>query len=115
MAKTDRHSKDAWWKIREIWRKNSKEWEVRKDLVVTALGPTRCVRLRVGEWSFNKMRANARDHKPEPKITERNVGTMRELALAIWAACDFVEEVNPEWAKDLGEPLAPENFETSDE
>lgn len=43
--------------------------------------------------------------------TERNVATMRELALALWAACDFVERSNPGWASHVCELDPPESFE----
>jgi hypothetical protein len=85
---------DAWKQMHDLQDRYTREWEVRSDLEVTALGTERSVRLRVGDWSFNKMKA----FTPEPQITDRNVGTMRELAAALNAACDFVEQANPKWA-----------------
>lgn len=72
---------DVWKQVHDLWKAYSRKWKVRSDLVVTALGPDRTVRLQVGS-------ADVR----------RNVNTMRELAAALLAACDFVEMANPRWA-----------------
>lgn len=72
---------DAWKQLDDLQRKYTQEIEVRRDLVVTALGTERGVRLTLGARS-----------------TQRNVSTMRELAQALLEACAFVEDANPEWA-----------------
>lgn len=86
---------DAWKQMHDLQKRFTKEWEIRYDLEVTALAHRRCVRLRVGEYSLPSA-----DSRPRPQlaITERNISTMRELAGALLAACDFVEQSNPKWA-----------------
>lgn len=93
---------DAWKQAREIAIRYTQEREVRRDLVVTALGTERAVRLRVGDRSYNSIKPNPKDHTEEPRITTRNVETMRDLAHAILEACDFVESVNPTWSELSG-------------
>ncbi len=89
-------TKDAWKQVSDLWAKFSKRWEIRNDLKVTALGPDRAVRLEVGISSkMDPRRLVGGGHA----VTTRNVITMRELGEALIAACDFVDEVNPEWAK----------------
>ncbi len=95
---------DAWKQAFDLNKRFTQTWEVRSDLEVTALGTKRNVRLRVGDWSFNAMKQDPRDYTAEPQITDRNVSTMRELANAILAACDFVDQANPKWA---GNPVPP--------
>lgn len=89
---------DAWKQLSDLRDRFTRTWEIRSDIEVTALAHNRNVRLRLGKWSFNKMKSDPRDFTPEPQITDRNVGTMRELAEALLAACDFVEKSNPSWA-----------------
>jgi hypothetical protein len=88
---------DAWKRVHDLYAETCQEWEVRHDLKVTALGPERGVRLTIV-----KDRPGATSsHEPKMHVDtgKRNVSTMRELAQAILDACDFVEAVNPEWAK----------------
>jgi hypothetical protein len=86
---------DAWKELDNVIARNTTQCYVRQDILVTAHGCDRGVRVSVRI-------------EPEPGSSlkmarwtdtgSRNVHTMRELAKAINAACDFVEMVNPEWA-----------------
>jgi hypothetical protein len=87
-------TKDAWEQLHDLWEENSKEWKVRPDLKVFARGPDRGVELRVGTSKRKVMDQTFWNFY----TTDRNVGTMRELAQALLDACDFVDAVNPEWA-----------------
>ena len=94
------YADDAWRKSDVVFRENTKEWKVRADLRVEALGTERSVRL-----TMIKERPGARSSL-EPKqhhFTERNLLTMRELAQALLDACDYVESVNPCWAQKAEE------------
>jgi hypothetical protein len=95
-------SKDAWKQEHDLHEKFTKEWDVRPDLSVVALACDRTVRfdLRYSDDGPLKM---GRWHS-----TQRNVGTMRELANALLDACDFVEASNPKWTARKGEPDAIE-------
>ena len=77
-------SKDAWekmcvleTKIEDLIEKYKRTWEMRSDLDVIADGCGRHVLL------------NGSQH---------NVSTIRELIVVLNDACDFVENVNPQWA-----------------
>lgn len=91
--------KDAWAQLDDLLKQYTKRWEVRPDLAVLAHATKYCVELRMGEPRNN-------DHDdPLSKIgryrwhvTNRNVGTMKELAQALLKACEFVEESNQKWA-----------------
>ena len=86
-------SGDAWQQRADLLDRFHEEWNVRHDLRVEALACDRGVRLGL---------AYPRTGDPfdmrEWHTTQRNVGTMRELAQALLAACDFVDAANPEWA-----------------
>lgn len=89
--------KDAWLQHDELLNKYTMEWEVRDDLHVVALACDRTVRFDLrhappkDEWGMGSWYS-----------TQRNVGTMRELAAAIIEACDFVDASNPQWAMKAG-------------
>lgn len=83
--------KDAWKQMDDLWRKFRKEWVVRNDLKVCADACDRSVTLVVG-------RQPAINGARSVHLSPRNVGTMREFATAILAACDFVDASNPKWA-----------------
>lgn len=98
---TTPNEEDAWAQIDAISRKYTKEWLPRKDLRVRALGTERCVELGLGEMNDKfQMGQDMMDFH----ITQRNVGTMRELAATLIEACDFVEQANPKWATGLSGP-----------
>lgn len=94
---------DAWEQVYDITRANTRRWEVRPDIEVTALGVDRSVQLRLGTDS-GKLNASGVAKDPI-KVTKRNVGTMRELAAVLLAACDFVDFANPQWASHEHPPL----------
>lgn len=85
---------DAWKQHLDLLDTFTQSAEVRKDLRVTAHATDRAVELIVYYPSTGKRFEMPRYHTTGP----RNVGTMRELANAILAACDFVDESNPTWA-----------------
>lgn len=85
---------DAWEQVHNIWQEFCQTWEVRPYLLIDALGPDRHVQLRVGKRRDDDALGGAWRYTS----TTHNVGTMRELALALWAACDFVDAANPKWA-----------------
>lgn len=91
---------DAWKQHLDLLERFTHEIEVRPDLTVTGLAWDRCVRFTLSKDNPNH------DPKYGPKgaikyhSTTRNVGTMRELALALLAACDFVDANNPVWASN---------------
>lgn len=90
--------KDAWRQHDELLDRFTKEWEVRPDLVVTAYACDRSVQFSLIEIDPTKDRFDLqREHH---HTTQRSVSTMQELAEALLAACDFVEESNPTWAED---------------
>lgn len=93
--------KDAWLQEHELHERFSKEWSVRPDLEVTALACGRAVRFTLIESDPSVDRLDKR-HK-EYHSTTRSVATMRELAEALLAACDFVEHSNPRWAERIPE------------
>jgi hypothetical protein len=74
---------DSWEKADAVRRLSTKTYEIRHDIRVEAHGVERGVRVIL---------------KGDVDTGPRNVSTMRELALAILDACDFVEEKNPRWA-----------------
>ena len=84
---------DAWEQADVLRRRFTKEWLVRADLRVRALGTERCVEFGLGDTHDGLNRFRMRF-----ETTRRNVGTMREVAAALIAACDFVDEANPQWA-----------------
>lgn len=103
---------DAWKAVADLWRQHSKRWEVRHDLTVDALGPNRNVRIGIGTGRPHPKFSNGPDDPlmEEFTYTTRNIGTMREFADCIHAACDAVEESNPDWASDLDSHDPPDVF-----
>lgn len=85
---------DAWRQQHELLEKFTTMVDVRADLRVTALACERTVRFSLG----CPPNEHGRRHWHE---TQRNVGTMRELAKALNEACDFVEMSNPVWAEHI--------------
>src|SRR5258708_6177238 len=85
--------KDAWRQEYELLGRFTKEWEVRHDLRVVGLACERTVRLDVAFGENPKF-----SMMPNWHYNQRNVSTMRELANALLAACDFVDQSNPVWA-----------------
>jgi NADPH-dependent 7-cyano-7-deazaguanine reductase QueF len=55
------------------------------------------VKFTLIETDYTKDRLDPR--REQYHTTQRNVTTMRELAAAILATCDFVEHCNPAWAE----------------
>jgi hypothetical protein len=106
--------KDAWKQLSDLYDKYTKTWFVRNDLRVRALATQRAVEFALGEY---KEHPKFQTHMWQfPHVTTRNVNTMRELALTLWAACDFVDASNPTWASfpehDNLDPV--ESFESPD-
>jgi hypothetical protein len=100
--------KDAWKQKDDLIKKYTKEWQVRPDLLVTALAWDRGVQLEVGKFESPKLSPRGKPYRrPNYAITNRNVTTMRELAQALLDACDFVIESNPEWASKSGPEEIP--------
>jgi hypothetical protein len=96
--------KDAWKKHDNLWKRFRKETEIRKDIIVVANGIERGVHLQVGEYDENQEQILDRPGKASGGYRyndtgPRNISTMREVALALLEACDFVEESNPTWAR----------------
>lgn len=89
---------DAWEQVHRLWEEYTKDWQVRPDLKVTALGTDRTVRLAVGRDPMYSLDPHPNPVERQFAVTDRNVNTMRELAEALLAACDFVDAANPEWA-----------------
>jgi hypothetical protein len=85
---------DAWKIAHDLRHANTKEWEVRPDLKVTARGLDRLVDLAVG----NERHPSFSDISWPIHVRTANVITMRELAYALLDAADYVEECNPSWA-----------------
>lgn len=103
---------DAWKQHHVLLEKFTREWDVRHDLSVTAHGCDRCVEIGL---AYPKRDASDKLEMVQWHTTKRNVHTMRELATAIVAACDFVDESNPVWASH-GLPLTPvESMVASDD
>jgi hypothetical protein len=103
---------DAWRQLYELRRKYTKTWELRRDITIYAHALDRSVELV--KWG------DPIDGELSPRrcasLGKRNVNTMRELALILWAAADFVDESNPTWAAcpghdDIENPIA---FELED-
>ena len=86
MSKTD----DAWKQLHKLLEKFTRNWEVRKDIEVVARACDRGVELIL--WD------HAGERACQLSTGKRNVSTMRELAAALTAACDFVDASNPIWA-----------------
>lgn len=84
---------DAWKQFLDMCDNFTMKVEIRKDLEVTALAHQRGVKL-----AFKEPHPHMHGIWTEKESTQRNVGTMRELAEALLAACDFVDKHNPEWA-----------------
>jgi hypothetical protein len=91
---------DAWKQLDDLQRKYTKEVEVRSDLVVTALGLERGVRVTLIQTNYGQDPLHKRRHQYHS--TQRNVSTMREFAQALLDACDFVDSANPGWASQSG-------------
>ncbi len=88
----DRYANDAWKKYCDLCDEYSTYTEVRPDIHVRAIAYNRGVELIVFDGVIPLNRSFQSTGK-------RNISTMRELAKALNDACDFVEESNPEWAK----------------
>jgi hypothetical protein len=95
-------TKDAWLQLHELMEKFTEQWEVRRDINVTAWATHRTVELTLTREIPGMSAPNNKDWYSTGK---RNVGTMRELAEAIIAACDYVEECNPMWASISDDPM----------
>jgi hypothetical protein len=98
---------DAWKRMYELLKDNSTETDVRPDIKVEALGCDRAVRLSLRYYKGDDPMSLANEKWADTGL--RNVSTMRELANALLAACDFVDSVNPEWAaghQEIGKPPA---------
>lgn len=87
---------DAWQQLDDLQEKYTREVDVRHDLLVTALGLERGVKLTLMETNYNKAPLDKDRYRYHS--TQRNVSTMRELAQALLDACDFVDQSNPVWA-----------------
>ena len=81
----DRDANDAWKLYDDLVESLTKVISPRGDIEVHAQGWDRSVQLVLKDFLG----------KPH------NVGTMRLLAECLIEACDYVESVNPEWAKSL--------------
>ena len=105
MADTDflPEGNDAWKQHYVLLEQFTREWDVRPDLGVTAHGCDRCVELSL---AYPKHDESNTLEMVQWHTTKRNVSTMRELAAAIVAACDFVDESNPVWAEHHS-PMLP--------
>lgn len=90
-AQEEREEADAWQQYADLHERFTLANEVRPDLRVVALACQRGVRLELAEFREDGERVWSTSGK-------RNVATMRELAAALIAACDFVDAANPEWA-----------------
>jgi hypothetical protein len=88
--------KDAWKQYYDLLKTFTRRTEVRSDIEVIAHATDRSVELIL--WDERKNDLSFTKYKTTGK---RNVATLRELAKALNDACDFVEESNPEWAKNL--------------
>jgi len=84
---------DAWKQLYDLTNHYTETWKVRGDIKVTAHATHRGVELNIADESQIGLAL-----KQWTSTGKRNVNTFRELADAINAACDFVEEENPEWA-----------------
>lgn len=106
--------KDAWKQKYDLYRKFTKTWYVRQDLRVRALATERCVEFGLGEYKDRAKFGSWGYEFAKDNVTQRNVSTMRELALTLWAACDFVDASNPTWASHGGTLGSVESFEEKD-
>ena len=106
-------AKDAWKQVSDLYSKYTKRWHVRPDLRVTAKAADRCVEFSLGKYQRSPMFGHMTWDFSADRTTTRNVGTMRELAYVLLAACDFVEESNPSWADNPSakKVIDPEMFE----
>lgn len=91
---------DAWKQHHDLLERFTRRFEPRNDLAVVAHACDRSVELSLGTPRNGRSLLRYNWHS-----TKRNVRTMRELAEALLAACDFVEEMNPTWALHLTEPV----------
>lgn len=87
---------DAWKQLLDVQDRFTRAIDVRPDLKVEAFGCERSVRFTWTDEDHTKDVLDPR--RKRHHWTERNVSTMRELAEALLAACDFVDHVNPGWA-----------------
>lgn len=93
------YAKDAWHQLHVLLGRYTKEWKPRPDLRVTAHATDRNVEVEIGDRRENYSGPlDIRGRHIWHSAGNRSVGTMRELAACIVAACDFVDESNPEWA-----------------
>jgi hypothetical protein len=105
-TRSKRYKDDAWRKLDKLLGRFTRRWEPRKDITVTAHATDRAVELTLYETRSGLQR-------PYMSTGRRNVGTLRELANCINAACDFVEASNPGWTNAPGhyEPKEASAFE----
>lgn len=87
--------KDAWLQFEELLGEFTYSCWIRSDINVIGHGTDRSVELILTKEIPGRQPPNNVDRHTTGK---RSVHTMRELAEALTAACDFVEDVNPEWA-----------------
>lgn len=92
MNTDDRYADDAWKQYYDLLNRFTQAYEVRTDIEVIAKAWDRSVEVIL--WDEQKGELVPRKFK---STGNRNISTMRELAACLNAACDFVEEMNPEW------------------
>lgn len=88
---------DAWKQYSDLVSTFTKTNKVRFDIKVTGRAWDRHVELEIGTVNRDYAAPDPR-HITWHSTGTRNVSTLRELADAIVAACDFVDNLNPEWA-----------------
>lgn len=106
---------DAWRQHDDLLRRYTKEWLVRPDLQVRALATERAVEFGLGELGEGKLTDLTGMLAWHFTTRRGNVSTMRELALTLWSACDFVDASNPKWAEHPSDLDPVESFEVRDD
>lgn len=89
---------DAWKQHDDLIRKYTDRTKIRPDIEVVARAVDRGVEVRIGRRNPQATSSYDFPQYLWQSTGKRNVSTMRELAAAITAACDFVDESNPTWA-----------------
>lgn len=89
---------DAWKQHDDLIRQYTDKTKVRADIEVVARAVERGVEVRIGRRNPKATNSYEFPQWLWSSTGKRNVNTMRELAAAIVAACDFVDESNPVWA-----------------